>query len=125
MLGGERQIGHPLDPGVGIIPVLHVAFRLDALVRYPVHQLVGAVADQLAGLGPLLAELADGFLVDRHEGALAYQLQEVGDRPLQRHFQDLLALGFHPQSVEIERAGVDGLGIVDAGCQQQAGRGEA
>ena len=121
MLGGKRQVGHPLDTGVGIIPVLDVALGLDALIGHPVHQLVGAIAHQLAGLGPLFAKLADRFLVDRHEGALAYQLQEVGHLPLQRHFEDLVAFRLHSQGVEIERTGVDGLGIVDAGRQQQAG----
>ncbi|MNJ19213.1 hypothetical protein D3C77_135330 [compost metagenome] len=123
VLGSQGQIGHPLDPGVGIIPVLSVALGFDTLVRHPVHQPVGAVADQLARLGPLLAKLGDGPLVDRHEGALADELQEVGYGPLQGYLEDLIALGLHPQGIEIEGTGIDGLGVVDAGRQQETGGG--
>ena len=123
MLGGEGQIGHPLDPGMGIIPVLDVALGFDPLVRHPVNQPVGTVAHHLARLGPLLAKLDDGPLVDRHEGALADELQEVGHGPLQDHLEDLVALGLHPQGIEIECTGIDGLGVVDAGREQEAGGG--
>ena len=110
---------------MGVIPVLGVALGFDALVHHPARQLVGAIAHHLAWLGPLLAKLGDDPFVDRHEGTLADQLQEIGNGTLQGHFQDLVAFCLHPQGIEIERTGINGLGIVDAGRQQQASGGEA
>ncbi len=108
---------------MGVIPVLGVALGLDTLVRHPAHQPVGAVAHQIAGLGPLLANPGDDLLVDRHEGALADELQEVGHGTLQGHLEDEIALGLHPQGLGIQGPAIDGLGIVDPGRQQQAGGG--
>ena len=50
-------------------------------------------------------------------------MQEVGHGPLQDHLEDLVALGLHPQGIEIECTGIDGLGVVDAGREQEAGGG--
>ena len=82
---------------MGAIPVVGVRSQLQLLVHYPVAQYEGAVAHQLAGLGPLVAVLFHAGPVQGRQAGVGQQAQEVGHRLGERHLQGMVIHGLHPE----------------------------
>ena len=69
------------------VPVMGVAFKPDAVVDAPLFQDVGAVADEFAGLGPVVGEAFDRGEVDRGEGDEGAEVEEVGGGVFEGDFE--------------------------------------
>ena len=97
--GLDRQIGHLVDDGLGVVPVVFVALDVDALVDHPILQHIGAVGYHVAGLGPLVTELLDHLLRHRVGGGVGEHADKVRHRLLQLHLEGVVVHRLHAQRI--------------------------
>ncbi len=118
--GYEGDLG---QHGMGAIPVVGVGGQLQLFVHHPVTQHEGPVADQLAGLGPLVAVLLHAGTMQRRQAGVGQQAQEVGHRLGEGHLQGVLVEGLHAEFLGGQLAGHYVVHLVEAGQLGEPGKG--
>ena len=87
---------------------------MNKVVWLPLLQLVGAIADKILGLDPILTNLFHHMLWDRERGVMGQKTGQVWGWMLQRDFQGFGINGAHAQLGHIlDAAIIDFLGIFD------------
>ncbi|MNF60793.1 hypothetical protein D3C84_424150 [compost metagenome] len=112
--GLDRQVSDLVDHRLGVVPVVGVALDIDALVDYPILQLVGTVGDHVGRLGPLVTKLLDHLLRYRISGGVGQHADEIGDRFFQLDLEGVIVHRLHAQGIGRLLA-ADDVGRIDDG----------
>ena len=87
--GRNWQVGHLINHGFSVVPVLRVTLKHHTLVDHPVFQLIGAVGHDIGRLGPFFTKFFHRGFWYRGDGRVHQQLIEVRNRFAQRDFEGI------------------------------------
>lgn len=91
------QVGHLVNNGFGVVPVVGITLKHNALVNHPVLQFIRTVSDNVGGLSPLIAVFFNGGFRNRRNGRVHEQFVEIRNRFAQGDFKSMIINRFHTE----------------------------
>ena len=116
----DWQVGHLVNHGFGVIPVLRVTLQNHTFVDHPVFQFISTVGHNIGRLSPFFTEFFHCGFRYRGDRRVNQQLIEVRNRFAQRHFKRVGINRFYTQIGDRFFTGDDVIDIGDMAILQIA-----